>query len=81
MGLGRSVQVVQEAAAAESRPARGQGCLAAGGVLLPSPFQHVHWGRGWGGERDPVRGDCPQRDSQAAPSPPGVRCSLNVSNE
>lgn len=51
MGPGRSVQGVQEAAAAEGGPARSQGCLTPG-VRLPLPFHHVHWGRGRAGERE-----------------------------
>lgn len=67
MGASRSVQGVQEAAAAEGGPARGQGCLTPG-VRLLLPFHHVHWGQG-GGERDPVRGDyAQQRPMQVARS-------------
>lgn len=51
VGPGRSVQGVQEAAAAEGGPARGQGCLTPG-VRLPFPFHHVHWGWGRAGERE-----------------------------
>ena len=55
LGPGCSVQVVQEAATAESSPACGQGCLTPS-IRLPFLFPHVHWGQGRG-ERDPVRGD------------------------
>lgn len=57
MGLGCSVQGVQEAAAAESSPARSQGSLTPAVILLPFLFHHVHWERSRGrGERDSVRG-------------------------
>lgn len=64
MGRGCSVQVVQEAAAAEGGPACSQGCLTPDVVLLPFLLNHVHWGQSGGrggtgkgrGERDPVRG-------------------------
>lgn len=56
LGLGYSVQAVQEAATAERSPARGQDCLTPGiRVRLPFPFQNVHWGGAGGGERDQLR--------------------------
>lgn len=69
MGLGCSVQVVQEAAAAEGGPACSQGCLTPDVVLLPFLLNHVHWGQSGGrggtgkgrGERDPVRGQYEQQ--------------------
>lgn len=57
LGLSCSVQGVQEAAAAESSPARSQGGLTPAVVLLPFLFHHVHWGQSRArGERDSVRG-------------------------
>ena len=62
MGRRCSVQAFQEAAAAESGPARSQGRLTPGVFRLPLPLHHVRWGAGEGrGERDPVRGDCEPR--------------------
>lgn len=57
LGLGYSVQAVQEAAAAERGPACSQDCLTPNiRVRLPFPFQNVHWERGRQGKRESREG-------------------------